>query len=298
VTDTTTLSLSVDNLVYQVEVLRRVTRPPSSPRLVIIAFQPNQQASRILEVCIRTVQRYTPELHELWVIDNDSPANNTAWLREMPGINIAFNRTLPIPPKQRLLPWNYIKSFQHQQRWGSYANAIGLELAARVIDPRTNFLVTLHMDTAPCRSGWLSFLQSKLTDRVRAAGVRLQRNRVAEGVLHILGILMDFQLFKQLQLDFFPHLPQFDVGDRVTVELRRYGYDVSACRDTLNQPELINQIPVSSPCKDMKVFRALDDENQVIFMHLGRGVRKTTGEHSRGVTPTEWIDFINTNLLS
>jgi hypothetical protein len=298
VNDSTHPLIPLDGLTYHVELLRQVKHPPSYPRLVIIAYQPNPQASRILEICIRTIQRHTFEPHELWVIDNDSPADNTSWLREMPGINIAFNHTFPIPPRQRRLPWNHIKSFQRQQRWGSYANAIGLELAVRMIEPESHFLVTLHMDTAPCQVGWLSFLQSKLNDRVRAAGVHLQRGRVPEGVLHVLGLILDFQLFRQLKLDFFPCLPQLDVGDRVTIGLRQAGFDVAACRDTLNQPELINLIPASSPCKELKVFRALDDENHVIFLHLGRGVRKTTGEHSHGVTPNEWINFAYINLLT
>jgi hypothetical protein len=155
-TENSIVSFTVDGLVYRVEVLRQVKQPLSSPRLVIVAYQPNPQASRILEVCIRTIQRYTLEPHELWVIDNNSPADNIRWLREIPGINIAFNRTFPVPPRQRWLPWIYIKPFQRQQRWGSYANAIGLELAVRVIDSDSHFLVTLHMDTAPCQAGWFS----------------------------------------------------------------------------------------------------------------------------------------------
>ena len=291
-------SFTLDGLTYHVELLHQVKQPPSSPRLVIVAYQPNPQASRILDICIRTIKCHTFEPHELWVIDNNSPADNTTWLHEVPGINVAFNHTFPIPPRQRKLPWNYIKSLQRQQRWGSYANAIGLELAVRMVEPECHFLVTLHMDTAPCQAGWLSYLQSKLNNSVRASGVHLQRNRVPEGVLHVLGLMLDFQLFRQLKLDFYPCLPQFDVGDRVTIGFRQAGYDVTACRDTLNQPELVNDIPVSSPLKDLRVFRALDDENRVIFLHLGRGVRKTTGEHTRGVTPNEWINFANINLLN
>lgn len=291
-------SLILDGLSYKVEILQRVKQPFSSPRLAIIAYQPNQLASRILGVCLRTIQHYTLEPHEVWVIDNDSPLANTSWLREVPNINIVLNRTFPIPLQQRKLPWNHLKSFQHQQRWGSYANAIGLELAVRLIDPDSHYLLVMHMDTVPCQVDWISYLQSKMTDRVRAAGFHLQRNRNPEGVLHVLGFLLDFQIFRRLDLDFFPRLPQLDVGDYVTVGLRQAGYQVSACRDTLNQPELINLIPVSSPYKNLNLFRALDDENRVIFMHLGRGVRKTTGEHSRGVSPHEWIDFANTYLLA
>ena len=86
--------------------------------------------------------------------------------------------------------------------------------------------MTLHMDTMPCRTGWLSFLQSELGDGIGAAGVRMDRARTPEGVLHVLGCLVDFQLFRRLKLDFLPQLPQYDVGDRVTRALREAGYGV------------------------------------------------------------------------
>jgi hypothetical protein len=291
------IQVPFDDELYQVEVFQRVSQPPASPRLVIVAYQPNELASQILKVCIQAVQRYTPEPHELWVIDNCSPKSNKDWLVNLPDINLAFNNTFPLPPGKRRF-WHHWRLFQHQQKWGSYANAVGLELAVRLIDPESQYLLTLHMDTAPCRSGWLSYLQSKLDDRVRAAGVHLQRNRVPEGVLHVVGCLIDFQLFQRLNLDFFPDLPHLDVGDRVTVALRQAGYDVAACRDTLNQPEIVDSIPDSSPFKHLNVFRALDDQNNVIFLHLGRGVRKTTGEHRRGVTPQEWVTYIQNHILT
>jgi hypothetical protein len=298
VTRTVTQSLRLNGSPYEVEILRQVELPPSSPRLVIVAYQPNPIASQILDICLRTIHRHTPESHEVWVIDNYSPEKNISWLREIPNINLVFNRTFPVPPQKRKLLWNRMKYFQRQQRWGSYANAIGLELAVRIIDPHSHYLFAMHMDTVPCQEGWLSYLQSRLSDQVRASGIHLAHNRLSEGLLHVLGILLDFQTFRQLGLDFFPRLPQFDVGDYITVGLRQANYQVTACRDTYNQPELINYIPASSPYRNMNLLRALDDKNQVIFMHLGRGVRKTTGEHKRGVGPNEWIDFAKTYLLA
>ena len=155
----------------------------------------------------------------------------------------------------------------------------------------------MHMDTMPCRPGWLSYLRSKIKDKVAAAGVRMDRTRTPNGVLHVLGYMVDFQLFKQLELDFFPDLPQLDVGDGVTVRLREEGYEVFACPNTLWDPSIAEKIPPSSPLRDFRVDRALDDKGNVIFLHLGRGVRKSLGVHTQGTPADEWLRIAYQHLL-
>lgn len=290
-------NLEIDGREYFVEISRRVEQPLEAPRLVIVAYQPNSMAREILTICLRSIRRYTPEPHEIWVVDNHSPAGGGEWLLDEPDLNVIMNRTEPIPPEKRSF-WREWPIFQRQQQWGSYSNAVGLELAARFVDPGSQYLMPIHMDTLACKTGWLSFLMSKMDPRVRASGVLLHKARVPEGVLHVLGYIVDFQLFRYLNLDFWPALPELDVGDRVSLGLRAAGYEVYGCRETLNQLELEAVIPDSSPCKHLKVFRALDDDNQVIFMHLARGVRRTTGEHRRGLQPQEWIDFACRYILS
>jgi hypothetical protein len=294
--------LSIDRRSYAVEVHCPINQPEQAPRLVIVAYQPNELTKQVLRICIRAVQYYTPEPHELWVVDNNSPTENKHWLLQWPNINVVFNQTEPLPPEGRNFPsllMTYIRGKPKQRSWASYANAIGLEIAVRLIDPDSRFLMPMHMDTMPCRIGWLSFLQSKLNGRIRAAGVRMDKkqHRTPEGVLHALGYLVDFQLFKELGLDFFPKLPQYDVGDRVTVALREAGYDVFACRNTLWQPELIEEIPPASPLRYFGVDRSFDDEGNIIFLHLGRGVRKAADGYSSSTTVEAWIRFAEEHFL-
>lgn len=290
--------LRVDGRTYTVQVLQRVALPEQAPRLIVVAYQPNELAQNILRVCIQAIQRYTPEPHELWVVDNNSPRLNVDWLLQWPGINVALNRTEPIPPEGRGL-WARWKQPQCQQNWGSYANAVALELAVRLIDPQSHYLMTLHMDTMPYRVGWLSFLQSKLSESVRAAGVRMDRVRTPEGVLHVLGYLVNFQLFRQLNLDFLSQLPQYDVGDRVTVALREAGYSVFACPNTLWEPHLVEKIPPSCPLRHLHVDRSFDDAGNVIFLHLGRAIVQSEGKdgHARRITIEEWVSFADSVLL-
>ena len=281
-------TLSVAGQTYHVEIVRSSTRPVHCPRLAIVAFQPNEAASGVLEVCLRTIKHFTPEPHELWVVDNNSPAKYSAWLREWPELNVIFNHSEPTPEG--------VAAAQGQMAHGSYANAVGLELATRAIEAKSQFLMTLHMDTMPCRTGWLSFLLSKMGGRTKAAGVRMDRARTADGVLHVLGYIVDFRVFQSMGLDFLPQLPEYDVGDRVTVELRRAGYEVFACRNTLWEPQLADAIR-SDPFRKLHVDRSFDDEGNVIFLHLGRGVRRTTGLHTVGVDGREWIRFAENHLL-
>ena len=290
-----TRRVTVDGRVYTARVLRRVCAPPDAPRLVVVSYQPTGPARDVLDVCIQAVQRYTPEPHELWVVDNNSPANRH-WLLEQPGINVVLNQTEPLPLDRRgLRRWFLPKGSQSD--WGSYANAVALEIVAQLIEDDCEILMPMHMDVMPCRTGWLRFLRSKLDDRVRAAGVRMDRSRTPEGVLHVLGYLVDFQLFRRLGLDFFPDLPQFDVGDRVTVALRQAGYDVFACSNTLWQPELVETIPAGSPLRRLGVDRSFDDDGNVIFLHLGRGVRKSSGGHREGISTQDWIRFAREHIL-
>ena len=291
--------LYIDGRCYNIEYYRQVKQSVEAPRLVVVAYQPNKQARDIVRVCIQAIQQYTPESHELWIVDNNSPEEHKNWLLNQSEINVIFNYTEPTPPNRsvsRYLPWKRTKS---QQEYGSYANAIGLELAVRLIEPETQYLMPLHMDTMPCRIGWLSYLLSKLENGTAAAGVRMDKTRTPEGVLHVLGYLVNYQIFRQLELNFMPQLPQCDVGDLVTLNLRKAGYEVFACHNTLWEPHLIETIPASSPFKSVYIDRAFDDENNIIFLHLGRGIVKSVGQyHIEGKTmPEKWVTFAERYVL-
>jgi hypothetical protein len=289
------MNIVVDGRAYGVEVTRNVSLPPDAPRLAVVSRQETRTASELVQVCIDAIQYFTPEPHELWVVDNNSPMENIEWLKNRQGINLALNRTEPLPREHRAN--NSESGLPDQLERDSYANALGLELVIRLVASDTKYFMSLHMDTMPCKFGWLQFLVSKMNDTIRAAGVRFDKTRTPEGVLHVLGYLVDFQVFRKLGLDYLPELPEFDVGDKVTVELRKAGYEVFACPNTLWQPELVSQIPSDSPLSDFQVDRAFDDEGNVIFLHLGRGVRKSLGIHRTGTMGEEWVRIAREHLM-
>jgi len=132
---------------------------------------------------------------------------------------------------------------------------------------------------------WLAFLCSKLGGDVAAAGV-----------LHILGYLRDFQRFRELQLDFWPKLPQHDVRDTITVRLRAARNAVFACRNGLWEPDPVRGLTPGSPFAALQVDRAFDNQGNVIFLHLGRGVRKSARFYRQGTSAQEWLDFADHTL--
>lgn len=285
-------SLVIDDSVYQIEKVQKVTLTPEAPRLLVVSYLPNKLAVEILKACLNTIQNITRTPHEVWVIDNNSPADHSKFLRDRKDVNVVFNYTTPSPENKYTLlkkGWALLKRGGKAGKFGSYANGVALEIGARCIDPKTKFLMSLHMDTMPVHPDWLQFLCGKIDHQTKAAGVRLDDKRVKEGILHVLGYLFDFSLYKKLGLTFLPDLPELDVGDQLIVDLKKAGYTIFACRNTLWQPELADLIPASSPLRAMQVDRSFDDDGRVIFLHLGRGVVKSTAGSSDLIN--RWLEI-------
>lgn len=301
--DATPVGRSVRDVVihdrmYRLDMMLNQAKPASVTRLIIPSYLPNETAARLLRTCIRSIQQFTaPEAYELWVIDNCSPHHLCEWLLSEQGVNVVLSRTKPLPPERR--SWlDHVAFWRSQQLWGSYSNAIGIELARRLIMRDTERIMTLHMDTVTTRNGWLSYLESKCSNATKAAGVCAEFLRYPdEGVLHVLGCIVDNQAIIDLGLEYFPDLPKCDVGDKITLGLRAAGYDTYCCRNTFNSPELAAQID-DVRFHDLQVVRSLDDDGNVIFMHLGRGIPKAGNTYVGKSAPADaWIDFVESNLL-
>jgi hypothetical protein len=187
-----------------------------------------------------------------------------------------------------------------QMRAGSYANAIGLELGTWAIDPDTRLLFVMHNDVLAIRSNWLSYLQSKLSDRVRAAATVQDIHNARIGALHVSGLLFDFTLYRKLEMSFMPDLPRLDVGDRISASLRAAGYEEFVCHNTYNEPELVEWLGPDDPLRQLHADRAFDDERNVIFAHLGRGTPKSAGHYHKPdkTYPEQWITFAQEHVLA
>ena len=202
------------------------------------------------------------------------------WQLKQNDINLVLNRTDPVVKESE----------------GSYRNAIQLEIAARCIANDSKYMMTLQQDIAICKSGWLRYLMSKINTKIKAAGVRLEKTRFADGVLHSLGCLFDFQLFRKYKLDFLPNLPQVDVGDKISLTFKENGYEIFATPNTLWDKEMISKIPDNSPVKELGVDRSFDDNNDVFFFHFVRGVIKSKSKRKSN-NIEEWNKVIKKYFL-
>jgi glycosyltransferase involved in cell wall biosynthesis len=258
----------------------RVKEAPKCPKILIVSYQPNWQAQELVRACIESIKKFTEKPYEIWIIDDFSPLDKIRWMAELDWINTAFVRTEP-------------------KTIGSYGHGVTMEVGAHLIDKETEYVVALHSDTVVCRNGWLTYLMSKLDDKVRASGFRFTTERVPEGILHVCGYLIDFQLYKKFNLSFMPKLPGYDTGDEIIHVFLKNGYGIFAARNTFDNPELINIIPEDDPVYNINSTRAFNDEGEIVYMHLGRGIRKTEGAYgdAKRTTSEDWITYVRKYLF-
>jgi len=273
--------IKVDNNYYRVYLKEKVFSSKTYPRIVVVSYQPNKKSSELLKLCIKSIKKFTDIEYELWIVDNNSPLGNIKWIDDIKDINVAYIRTEP-------------------KGGASYANGLALEIATRLINPDTGYLVCFHEDIVVCRYGWLKYMLSRMNGKIKASGFRLTRARVPEGVLHVCGYLIDFQLFNKLKLSFLPELTKFDVGDKAIYLLKENGFDIFSTPNTFDDTELVKLIPTTMEAHNFNVTRSFNDKNEIIYMHLGRGIPKAEGEYKNKEKSSseQWSSYIRDNLLS
>jgi len=287
-------TLAIAGTRYQVEILRRTRRGRDAVSLVMA----NHNALDLARAAIESIRKWTTIPYELWVVDNFSDPDVVSYLKAQPDLNLILNSTpvggwtwrkwhgVPLWSPPDRMTWSRISG------GGSICNGVALEMAARVIETDTVFV--MHNDVL-VRSGWLEFLCAKLTDRVRGAAVSRDPSRVH--AMHQSGFLFDFTLFQPLGMTFLPQVPRYDPGDLVTVRLREAGYDYYVCQNTFNHPETVAWID-DAGLRAMYCDRVFDEDRRVIYLHLGRGTPKTAGTYRQeGKTSLpEWLRYAARSL--
>jgi hypothetical protein len=271
--------LDISGKKYETEIFHATNLGKDAPKLLIVSYAPDRETARLLQACIRSILRFTPEAHEIWVIDNGSPAENISWLYDLGNINIVLNKT-PIDG-------------------GSEANGVALDIAAQVIPQDSRYVMTLHQDVVFCKTGWLSYLLSKFDNKVKVVGTRLDKKRVSEGVAHVLGMMIDFQMIREEKISFLPQLPNLDTGDAVSVRARELGYEVYSTPNSLWDVDALGKLSLQNVYQQVTFDRSVDDTGDVFFMHLGRGVLKSTGYVvSKDKSKETWFEFIESNVFN
>ena len=285
-----TQTITIASSQYPIEI---VTRSRATEADAVAIIVPCHGAFELTRVCLEAIHRFTDVPHEVWVVDNASSAETVNRLRVETSANLILNSKAPWRRSglvTRFLPW------YRQAGGGSLANGVALELAAHVIEPRWMFC--MHNDAMPVKRGWLSYLRSRLDEGTRAVGVRQDPARVRAA--HQSGLLFDFSLFQQLGMNFMPGLPEYDVGDLVTVRLRAAGYDVAICDNVYNRPELRSRLPDGHWLKPINCDIAFDGSGEVFYLHLGRGTLRYSHPGSnpaRQLALGDWLSLVSAHVL-
>ena len=179
----------------------------------------------------------------------------------------------------------------------SEANAVAIEVGLPFVT--TEYVFICHNDVVACQENWMDFLLDNMKKLDAPAGAYvLDNSRI--NALHISGVLVKTDIAKKV--DMYPVYNEgeqlLDVGDSITQYIRDNNLNYFYCRNTHNNESYIDLC--SDIYKSLQfVDRALDDDNNVIFLHLGRGSLKTLGTYWKAnrATLDDWGEFVENNIL-
>lgn len=168
---------------------------------------------------------------------------------------------------------------------GSYANAEAIEVAAEYV--KSDYVFICHNDVVACHENWMTFLFEKIQNGNDLVGVREDKGRI--NALHSSGILMSRVVFDNTSP--WPVKNESgvvieDVCDSYTKYCRQNNLNYFCVKNTFNDSNLKSVL--KGPYRNLKSDMALDDEDNVIFMHIGRGAIRENNE---------WKSFVKSNVL-
>tara|TARA_R110002020_G_scaffold154318_1_gene333892 strand:- start:1033 stop:1779 length:747 start_codon:yes stop_codon:yes gene_type:complete len=178
---------------------------------------------------------------------------------------------------------------------GSHANATALEKGMEMVNTKHVFMC--HNDVVATSETWMDYFISKIAEGYSLVGASSDQSRIK--AVHQSGLLVESEIARSVS--FYPVYNEgkmlLDVADSLTKFCRDSGLSYFVCDNTFNKPELAGSIK-EERYKDVRIDRALDEDGNVIFLHLGRGTRKHSGHyHKPGrVLYPEWVE-LTTKIL-
>lgn len=167
----------------------------------------NWNTKPLIQLLVRSIRRYTPEPHALYVFDNGSRDGSAAWLARQSDVTLVR------------VPENA-------------GHAGGLNALARTVTE--DLFLCLDSDAHVYRDGWLSPLVSHLDDHVRAVGYQsgfLGDPRFVSASLHAFCMLVDLRPFRErgVNPDFSSLIEDgrqvVDTAGQVSLALKDWGYE-------------------------------------------------------------------------
>ncbi len=177
----------------------------TTPTFAILMVTHNTRAVTQMAT-LRTLRNIVSADARLLVVDNASSDGTLDWLRVL-----AARGDIDLIANAR----NVGHGSALEQGWRAAASP---------------FIVTLDSDAFPLSADWLLKMRERLRGQVKAVGIRHHRDYIHPACLMIARSTLEDE-----QLSFLSekHLPsQLDVAERVSVELKRRGYEIAGLEQT------------------------------------------------------------------
>ena len=171
----------------------------------------------------------------------------------------------------------------------SEANGIGVIRGLKAVED--DFVFVAHCDVCVTSKRFFEEMFEKRSQGFKLIGTVLDPGRI--NAVHISGFYVDTNLLRTT--DIMPAYKSgkqiMDVGDSVTQRCVNENIPYFCFRNTFNSPELVDDI--DEKFNLFHVDRCLDTNNNIMFMHLGRGIPKTQNSYSKPnrVYLPQWYDF-------
>jgi len=175
----------------------------------------------------------------------------------------------------------------------SHAHGSGLEVSKQFISAKADYVFTCHSDTCVTSSSFFKEIKDCIQEKICLAGVCEDAHPERIKALHCSGLLVKTEIFKSVSM--MPILPKIDTADLLTAYCRENDLKMKLFKNTYNDPAFVEIC--NSPFKELGkacgVDRCLDGQNNVMFIHQGRGTTKYTGAYSspQKIMTNDWLLF-------
>jgi len=178
---------------------------------------------------------------------------------------------------------------------GSEANAEAIDIAVRQLGS-SKWVFICHVDVCVTSHSFFPALKEKAQNN-ELVGTVIDPARI--NAVHVSGLLCSVRIASEI--NFAPRYENgkqvMDAGDELTEYCNKNAMRFYCFRNTFNTPSFIGTLP--EKYAQLHVDRCLDDNGNVMFMHLGRGIPKTNKTYNKPgrVSLEEWVDFCDREIL-
>jgi hypothetical protein len=242
---------------------------------------PSFHCPEFIEILIKSFERFRPSdlgINYVVVENSSDESYRDAILRLGPHVMWIQN------------PLDYSHFFSNVA--GSFANALGLQRGLEVVTTEWVFLA--HNDVCVTSTAFFDELRKRVEQGYSLVGTVRDNARVK--AIHISGCLVRTQHARSVNLLPELHIEAsgpvgivLDVGDRLDLMCQSSNLRTFCYPNTEND----STIALSPPFDGFNVDRCVNEKNEVIFMHLGRGSVKMAGHYRKPgkVLKDEWVRF-------